>query len=155
LSKKTAGTSSYHKVVTRTTNAAGLATAPAQKLSHTTSYRWTYVPKTFSIYAAGTSKTVTVTVAPKVTLHLAKKVIGKHGSLRVSGVVKPSSGPATITLHAIRSGHSVTATGHERANGAYSITKRLAAGHYRVYVRVAKDASNGAGTSRHVTVVVK
>jgi len=155
LSEKTAGSSTYRKVATRTTNSAGVATAPAQKLTRTTSYRWTYVPLEFSIYAAGTSKTVTVTVAPKVTLHLAKTVIGKHGSLHASGVVTPTSGPAKVTLQAKRSGRTVTATGRERANGSYSITKRLPAGRYRVDVHVGKDATNGAATSQHVTVVVK
>jgi hypothetical protein len=154
LSEKTAGSSTYKKVVTRTTDKAGDATAPAQKLTRTTTYRWTYVPLPGSIFAAGTSKTVTVTVAPKVTLHLAKTVIGKHGSLHASGLVKPSSGPATITLRAKKSGHTITATGHESAKGSYTITKHLPAGRYRVSVRVGKDATNGAGTSKQVTVIV-
>jgi hypothetical protein len=154
LSEKTAGTSTYQAVVTRTTNSAGVATAPAQKLTRTTSFRWTYVPLKYSIYQAGTSKTVTVSVAPKVTLHLAKTLIGTHGELHASGVVKPSGGPGTVTLRATKSGHTVTATGRERADGSYVITKRLAAGRYQVEVRVGKDATNGAGTSRRVTVIV-
>jgi hypothetical protein len=154
LSEKTAGTATYKKIATRTTNSAGMATAPAQKLTHTTSYRWTYAPPP-SVYAAGTSKTVTVTVTPKVTLHLAKTVIGKHGALHASGVVKPSSGPGTVTLRATKAGHTITATGHEHANGSYTVRKHLPAGRYQVYVRVGKSPTNGAGASRHATVVVK
>jgi hypothetical protein len=154
LSEKTAGSSTYKKVVTRTTDKSGLATAPAQKLTRTTTYRWTYVPKPESSFAAGTSKTVTVTVSPKVTLRVAK-TIGRHASLHASGVVKPSSGPAMVTLLAKKSGHTVTATGHERASGSYTITKHLPAGRYRVSVQVRKDSTNGAGTSPQVTVIVK
>ncbi|HEX3825476.1 MAG TPA: hypothetical protein VHV79_13540 [Mycobacteriales bacterium] len=155
LSKKTAGSSTYHNVVTRTTDKAGVATAPPQKLSHNTSFRWAYVPLPGSIFAAGSSKIVTVTVAPKVTLHVAKATIGKHGSLHATGTVKPSSGPATIKLIAKKHGRTITAAGHERANGSYSISRHLPAGRYKVQVRVAKDSINGGGTSRHITVVVR
>jgi hypothetical protein len=147
------GHTAYREVATTTTDSAGVATAPAQKPSVTTTYQWRFAAD--DTYAAGVSRPVTVKVAPRLTLFFVKRAVAAGRPVQASGTASLRHAGSAVTLWRTKHHKMIKlARGTERHGGFYSITKVLAPGDYRLFVTVAKDGTNARGISptRSVTV---
>jgi hypothetical protein len=155
LSAKPAGATGYHKVATETTNSHGTATAPPQRPTTNTTYRWTYAPLSGSEIVAGQSTPAIVRVAPRVTIAVPTHPVGAHKSVKVTGVASPKHGGAVVELWRTNGRHpKKLAHGVERSSGKFKLSRRVPAGVYHLYVTVAKTSTNAAGrSSRHKVTV--
>jgi hypothetical protein len=155
LSKKAAVAARYTTVTSVLTNAQGLATAPAQRPTTTTRYRWTYSAPSGNTFGSAASAASTVRVAPKVTITTPKHAVGAHKSVLVTGTASPKHTGATVTLWEQKGKHHVKLShAREKASGKFRLTKRLPGGTYHLFVTVASTATNSAGTSAKHKVTV-
>lgn len=147
LYAKPAGASTYSLVDSAVTNSSGVASMTVSP-THNTTYQW----------RSGdlTSPDKTVKVRTKVTAKAADATLRPGQTLSVQGLLTPTKPGYTVTLwRTTSSGRSKLATGVDRSDGRYTITKKLTkSGTYKVYVTVPAGDGNVAGKSALVTVKV-
>ena len=147
LYAKPAGASTYSLVDSAVTDSSGMASI-AVSPTHNTTYQWRSGDRTSAEKA--------VKVRTKVTAKAADATLRPGQTLSVQGLLTPTKPGYTVTLwRKTSSGRSKLATGVDRSDGRYTITKKLTkSGAYKVYVTVPAGDGNVAGKSALITVKV-
>jgi hypothetical protein len=164
LWQKPAGSKKYHKIGTLVTSANGALTGPVQHPRVNTAYQWRYAGDT-ATHSPATSKPNHVAVRSKIGLALERKSVANGQPVAGGGAVTPRHAHLKITLWA----RKVTGSGkHQsigtpvkvantklRRDGTYTISGKLATGHYKVYTSSAADSRNAAGHSKSRNFTVR